>query len=222
MVVHGCCNDPKLLFSLLSFGTPSLQMGHMVQRRSSPNNSDDGHENPHLHFVSDMAEKSNLELAATRYSLGEQVRDGSYPLLMAIENGATCAVIETILHGHREDLLRLTNKFGETALHLALKNHPNENLVTMLLQSSLADLLVHAKEKKHGNLPIHAAAMMGCSPTVMTQLLCLHPDSIFEKNADGKTPLDIAVESKHCPEEVVRLLEITEHHESLETSIRNE
>jgi ankyrin repeat protein len=167
----------------------------------------------HLHFVSDLAGKANLEATITRYCLGEQTRDGSYPLLMAIQHGATCPVVQTMLRGNRETPLLQTNKFGENALHLALLNAGNDHgVIAMLLQSSKNCLLVQAKETRHGNLPIHVAAMRGCSVTIVNQLLLLDPDSIFEKNRAGKTPLDLAIEYGRCLEEVVRLLEISEHH----------
>ena len=123
-------------------------MGHLVNRGSPSSKSEDEQAHSHLNFVSDLAGKSNLESTATRYSLTEQIRDGSYTLLIAIENGAITAVIEAMLRGHREDILRLLNKFGETTLHLALLNPDNESLAIMLLESSLGDYLVQTKERR--------------------------------------------------------------------------
>jgi ankyrin repeat protein len=186
---------------------------HKTSRLMNNEHDDDG---SHLYFVTDMAGKANLEATITRYSLGEQIRDGSYPLLMAIQSGTTCPVVQTMLRGNimENRLLLQTNKFGETALHLALLNaeEHDHGVITMLLQSSKNSFLVEAKEKRHGNLPIHIAAMRGCSATIVDQLLSLEPDSIFGKNRAGKTPLDLAIEYGHCREEVVRLLEISEHH----------
>ncbi len=135
---------------------------------------------------------------------------------MAIQNGASCTIIEKMLNRHREDhLLHLTNKFYETALHLALVRADGECLVTMLLQTTQNCLMVDTKEAIHGNLPIHVAAMMGCSETVAKGLLRLHPDSIFDKNFDAKTPLDLALEYGRCKVEVIRMFEITEHLEGV-------
>ena len=173
-------------------------------------------DDPQFHFLPDMVGKSNLESSITRHSLGHQVRDGSYPLLMAIQNGTTCPVVETMLWGNRDNLLLHTNKFGETALHLALCHAENDHgVTTMLLESSKNAFLVQTKDKKQGNLPIHFAAMRGSYVIIVKQLLRLYPDSIFEKNGAGKTPLDLAVMYGRCKEEIVRLLEISEHHEQL-------
>lgn len=196
-------------------------MGNLVKKRNKNKNNrpiDNGHDDSHLHSVC-LAGKSNLEATITRYSLGQQVRDGSYPLLMAIQNGTTCPVVETLLHwNHEENLLLQTNKFGETALHLALWNagdkQKDHGVITMLLQSSHNAYLAQSKEQRHGNLPIHIASMIGSTTmTTVQQLLDLHPDSIFEKNRAGKTPLDLAMEHRRGDEEVVRLLEISEHME---------
>lgn len=188
-------------------------MGQLAHPHHTLQPDHDGpYQQTHLHFVSDLAEKANLESSSIKYFLGEQIRDGSYPLLMAIQNGASCTTIEKLIGRHREDhLLHLTNKFYETALHLALMRADDDCLITMLLQTTQNSLMVETREKRHGNLPIHVAAMYGCSETVARELLRLSPDSIFEKNFDGKTPLDLALENGHCKEEVVRLFELTEH-----------
>lgn len=189
-------------------------MGNLVNKNNPTTRLtiDKDRDDTHLHFVSDLAGKANLEATVTRYSLGEQIRDGSYPLLMAIQNGATCPVVQTMLRGNRENLLLQTNKFGETALHLALWNADNDHgVITMLLQSSQNRFLVQTKDTKQGNLPIHIAAIKGCSAMIVNQLLCLDPDSIFEKNRAGKTSLDLALANGRCSDEVIRLLEISEH-----------
>lgn len=189
------------------------KMGEMARSRVEKSSEDQEYRNGHLQFVSDLAGKTHLESSATRYSLGDQIRDGSFPMLMAIQNGASCHVIEKMLARHREEhLLHLTNKYYETALHLALMRTTfDDGLIPMLLQTSHGSLMVQTREAKHGNLPIHIAAMMGCSESIIMGLLSIYPDSIFDKNSHGVTPLDLALEYGRCNEEIVRLLEISEH-----------
>jgi hypothetical protein len=75
--------------------------------------------------------------------------------------------------------------------------------------------MVQTREARHGNLPIHVAAMMGCSETIVKELLSLYPDSIFEKNSLGLTPVDLALEYGRCNGETVRVLEISDHIEGI-------
>ena len=189
-----------------------FQMGEMVSTRIKRRSEDNEYHNSNLHFVSDSAGKANLGLAKS-HAFGDQIRDGSFPMLMAIENGASCHVIEKMLARHREEhLLHLTNKYYETALHLALMRPTfDDGLIPMLLQTTQASLMVQTREARHGNLPIHIAAIMGCSEPIVKELLSLYPDSIFEKNSDGMTPLDLALEYGRCNEYIVRALEISDH-----------
>lgn len=168
------------------------------------------------HFVTDTAGKSNLHHNhSMMYS--EQIRDGSFPLLMAIHNGATSNVVETMLAHQHDYLLNETNKYGETALHLALgREDGGLDIALLLLSTSGNYLLAMAKEVRTGCLPIHVLAATATKPSPLllslaTELLQLHPDSIFDKNGDGMTPLDVANDNEECPEELIRLLEISDH-----------
>jgi ankyrin repeat protein len=136
-----------------------------------------------------------------------QIRDGAYPLHMAVSSGAPLGVIEMLIKDAGDVVLK-TNKYGETPLHLALMYHDSE--VAQVLISCGPDAL-RIREKKHGNLPIHTAAAAGLSVNVAKCLIETWPASIHEKNADGLTPLDIAAKTTMCSEEVLRLLEISDH-----------
>jgi ankyrin repeat protein len=167
------------------------------------------------HFVTDKAGKSNLTASATLYVLDQQVRDGSYPLHMALQAGTSRSVVKLILGGEEgEDLLLLTNKHGETPLHIARANPTNEDLVDLLTESYHSFEMMRMKEKQHGDLPVHVAATHGCSVAVAKTLLRIHPNSIHEKNKDSKAPLDLVLEQGHCSEQVVRLFDNSDHSET--------
>jgi ankyrin repeat protein len=175
------------------------------------------------HFVTDLAGKSNLRSSYGGDLLDLQIRDGSYPLHMAIEAGCSRNVVELLMlvRGGEDtptstDLLLLTNKHGETPLHVALANPSSsgangDELVDWLLTEQTSnrcgELTTRMREKRHGNLPIHAAATHGCSVVLAKKLLLWHPNSIHEKNNEDKTPLDLAVECGRCSEKVLRLFE---------------
>jgi ankyrin repeat protein len=152
-----------------------------------------------------MRTKSSIDL---RFDAdNRQMRDGAYPLHMAVSSGAPLGVIEMLIK-EADDVLLMTNKYGETPLHLALM-HDDSAAVQVMIGCGPDALRI--REKKHGNLPIHTAAAAGLSVNVAKCLIETWPESIHEKNAAGLTPLDIAATTTTCSEEVLRLLEISDH-----------
>jgi ankyrin repeat protein len=189
------------------------KMGELAPAKKRYSVVDKGKNNNH--FVTDLAGKSNLR-SSDAGDLNLQIRDGSYPLHMAIEAGCSRNVVELMLR-EDTDLLLLTNKHGETPLHVALSPRPssNDEIVDLLLTETPNRLeLTRIREKRHGNLPIHTAATHGCSVDLAKKLLRLHPNSIHEKNNEFKNPLDLAVACGRCSEKVLRLFEISVHSEA--------
>ena len=245
-------------------------------RKGSRALSDDVNRNDgRYHFVTDTAGgKSNLLNTANTGSYHwfealkvvqqEHVRDGSFPLHMAVAAGAPREVIEMLVRGSNltkppsssvsiSNVLLLTNKYGETPLHIALMDNQSSIVATRALDGAfidtddkydLVDILLHGdrpcssslsgidagppstssglslavtriKDKRHGNLPLHNAVQYGCSVSVAKMLLQHHPNAIHEKNHDMKTPLQIALEYNHCSDDVLRLLEISDHAEDI-------
>ena len=137
-------------------------------------------------------------------NISGQVRDGAYPLHIAIKARAPTPVLEMLIKGAAEVLLK-TNKYGETPLHVALLSGAEDEQVELLIAQGKDAIL--AKDKAHLNLPIHVAATQGCSVCVAKALLEHNRASIHERNTDGKTALDLCLESKKCGEAVMNLLE---------------
>ena len=167
------------------------------------------------HFVIDTAGKPSGNPIDLWYELlTHQIRDGSYPLHEAIAAGAPRGVIEMILK-EADDVLLLTNKHGETPLHIALANQSmvDGDLIDILAGTNLS--IARVKETDHGNLPIHTAATHGCSVAAAKKLLEIHPNSIHQKNDDFKTPLDLAMEHGRCSDDIVRLFTISDHAEDI-------
>lgn len=138
---------------------------------------------------------------------GTQLRDGAYPLHMAVIAGASVGVLELLIK-EAPDVLLLTNKLGETPLHLALQQTRNEDVVELLLRCEPKAIRVR---DKHGDLPIHVAARSGCSIHIGKDLLELWPESIHETNGSSLTPMVLAIQHGNCSDDVLRLLEITDH-----------
>jgi ankyrin repeat protein len=138
-------------------------------------------------------------------AIRSQVRDGAYPLHMAIVAGAPLDVVEMLIK-EASDILLETNKFGETPLHLALKHHVDDVIVEVMLQCG--PKAVYMCDNAHGNTPVHTAAMMGCSVHVAKGLLETWQDAIHQMNLDGLTPLEVAISAGVCSEDVLRLFQI--------------
>lgn len=135
-----------------------------------------------------------------------QIRDGAFPLHMAAEAKAPADVIEMMVKVAPEILLE-TNKFGETPLHLALKNRADDDVIEVMLK--VAPEATHMREKKHGNMPVHISAQVGCSVRAAKALLETWPESVHERNAEGMTPLELALVGGQCVDDVLRLFEIS-------------
>ena len=161
-----------------------------------------GKESPHPdHFVS---RDDGTNFSEIRFqSMSTQVRDGAYPLHMAVQSGAPRSVLTMIIQA-AEDVLLKTNKFGETPLHVALARNVEEDVIDLLVEHESQALRVTDTNQ---NLPLHVAAAHGCSVRVAKTLLQQYPSSLQEKNRNGKTPFELALETGNSQAEVIRLLE---------------
>lgn len=146
----------------------------------------------------------------------EQVRDGAYPLHIAANDGASLEVLKMLIKAEPDIMFRC-NKFGETPLHVALKAQRHvETKDDVIDNESKVLLLVRCGPKatrctdKNRNLPLHVAAMSGCSANAAKELLKFFPEAIHETNSEGYTPMDVALQYRKCSEDVVRLFSIAD------------
>ena len=69
-------------------------------------------------------------------------------------------------------VLQMTNKYGETPLHVALTSDADMQTVEMLVLHMKEDVdTLKMADKRHGNLPLHLAAIHECSDGVAVLLL---------------------------------------------------
>jgi ankyrin repeat protein len=188
--------------------TRTKKIGSLVSRERSSSGGDPLAERKPLdHPIIDqsrgMTFKPSVELRFT--DIAAQVRDGSYPLHMAVESQASFSIVETMIKEAPEILLE-TNKFGETPLQLALKHHADDEMIKLMLNCEKR--AIYMQDNIQGNTPIHTVALAGCSDHVAKLLLETWQDALQKTNAQGLTPLELAVSSRACSEGVVRLFEI--------------
>lgn len=172
-------------------------MGDLVPRRKNKAGHSD-------HFV---APDNGTNFSEGRFlSVSNQIRDGAYPLHMAIKSGGAVSVLTLMVQAAKEVLLK-TNKFGETPLHVALRTEVQRDDAVMELLMDDEGQALHMKDFSQGNFPVHVAATHGCSVGVAKMLFQHNPLSLQKKNKDGKTPLDLALATGKCSEKVLGLLQ---------------
>lgn len=142
----------------------------------------------------------------------KQLREGSYPLHMAIANGAPLPVIEMLINA-APDVLSLTDKLGRTCLHLAVANgatldscvmkdpvtsqetlieqHPKITLEVIELLHSMNKNQIRTKDTTQ-NLPLHTAMEGGCSVCCQDFLVREYPQAASTKNINGLSPHELS------------------------------
>lgn len=184
-------------------------MGNPAPRNQSVENKAHKEVMEHHHDVinpaAGMSAKTSIDY---RFEASDckQIRDGAYPLHMAVAAGAPLSVIEMLVKLGGGILLK-PNKFGETPLHIALLSHSSDNVIETLIRFGPNSLQM--RDNKSANLPIHIAARSGCSVRVAKAMLKEWPELILERNEVNLTPNELAVQSGNCSEDVLRLFKMT-------------
>lgn len=159
--------------------------------------------------------KSIAERRSEEHS-SRQVRDGAYPLHMAIENGGPLQVLE-MLAKEAPEVASKTNKFGQTCLHLAVKNggtssdvagsesfkKPPATTMNAVKMISLLDTTQVKSRDIAKQVPLHIACEVGCSIDVVKFLMNAYPDAIQVVNKDGERPLDLANLFGNCSKDLI-------------------
>ena len=133
----------------------------------------------------------------------QQIRDGSYPLLVAIANGAPMQVVKMLFEGAPE-VASKTDKFGRTCLHLAIRRAghsaediaSDENAPSITLEDIMQIHSMHPDQvktrDKDGRLPLHSACEGECSVEIVQYLTKAFPGAISAADNSGKRPMDVA------------------------------
>jgi len=158
-----------------------------------------------LNTPSDMGTMDSINLRFD--NANEQIRDGAYPLHMAVIAGAPLSVLEMLMKEEVSILLEI-DKYGQIPLHLDLLYHAGEEIVATLANYGTGALSI--REKKKGNLPLHTASSVGLLVHASKCMIESYHESIHEEpNTAGLIPLDVAMQGGKCSEEVLHLLQIS-------------
>ncbi|KAL7510305.1 hypothetical protein ACHAXN_007274 [Cyclotella atomus] len=226
-----CC-DKKDVIQLLLKANPSAlrartKLGSLVKKKSkvAPSSlvKDESFSMNNHHLVLDGTTSSSWRSSQIKTSSetqfderSKQLRDGSYPLHMAITNSAPFPVIEMLIKA-APDVLSLTDKFDRTCLHLAVANGATldsivnvdpitlkETIIERYPMTTMEVLeLIHStnikqicQEDKSKNLPLHTAMQRGCAAKCEEFLIQEYPQAVDAMNIDNLTPSDLALKRR--------------------------
>eukprot|EP01083_Nonionella_stella_P113393 334277_1 len=102
-------------------------------KQQEPKQNQDHTKQQPKHFIADMnvhSQKSNIDIKFHQYD--SQIRDGSYPLHIALSNGASTDVIKILIDVGGDDVLRMKNKFDKIPIDVAQELNYGEHTLQLL------------------------------------------------------------------------------------------
>jgi ankyrin repeat protein len=214
-------NHQNLCFFLSLFHSVEIQM--KISQSIMPNAHDPSH-------IRNLALSTDLSLLITkdkhwaaaalrcrshpheaREAMEVKVR-GAYtakitPLHYACENQPSVEVIKTLIHANPSALERRQEPGGQLPLHAACTWGASSGVIQELLLA-----LPSCAEMKDflSNLPLHCACYSGADTKVVESLLRVYPQSVWPRNHQGSSAVDIVRRLSHSNRrEVLGLLERT-------------
>lgn len=132
-------------------------------------------------------------------------RDYQYPVNIAINNGASCEVIQVLASAAPEVLIKPEGAQGLTTIQLALQKEPkNYKLMEVLLQANPA---VATIPTIHQNTLLHLACQRACPLAMVQAFYRANPKALHHRNFHGETPVILAQRTLCCPEDVLNYLQ---------------
>lgn len=198
--------------------------GIEVQMPNSPNNQNNPKQIKALAESTDLslliARDKHWEAAALRCRLcpneaGEALEvkvRGAYtakitPLLFACEHNPSVELIKALIKANPASLRRRQDPGGQLPIHAACTWGASSGVIDTLLStdSSMAE-----EQDFLSNLPLHCACYSGAETSIVRSLLRVHPQSVWTRNHQGSSAVDIVKRLSHSNRrEVLGLLDMT-------------
>ena len=127
-----------------------------------------------------------------------------YPINIALAHGANKKVLKLLAHSGTDVLAYKDGKNGGASLGTALSSKQCD--------LEVVDILLSANQRcaqiadRRGNYPLHIAVSYGSSLDIIQRLYAVYPQAQLMRNFHSQTPIDIAIQSTRCPEEVMDFL----------------
>jgi hypothetical protein len=132
-------------------------------------------------------------------------RDYQYPVNIAINNGASCEVIQILASAAPEVLVQLEGVQGLTTVQIGLQKQPkNHKLVEILLQANPEAAAIRTS---HENTLLHLACQRACPLAMVQTIYRADPTALHHRNFHGETPMVLAQRTICCPEDVLNYLQ---------------
>lgn len=127
-----------------------------------------------------------------------------YPINLALAHGANKKVLRLLADSGTDVLAYKDGQNGGASLGTALSSKPCD--------LEVVDILLSANQRcaqiadRRGNYPLHIAVSYGSSLDIIQRLYAVYPQAQLMRNFHSQTPIDIAIQSTRCPEEVMDFL----------------
>jgi hypothetical protein len=119
------------------------------------------------------------------------------PINIALSHKASLEVLDLLVKADPSQLSQKDGIHGVNSLCLALEKRPNDVAVLGMFLISSPNL-ARLPCDNNQNTPLHVACHQESSLPIVRQLFRLHPASLFHRNENGKTPLDILQKQVRC------------------------
>eukprot|EP00536_Pseudo-nitzschia_multiseries_P000992 jgi/Psemu1/62933/estExt_Genemark1.C_120124 len=155
-----------------------------------------------LRFDADAVRRSIVVTNDAELSPSKKANNGlyGYPINIALSNGANTKVLKLLAESGPDVLAYKDGANSCDSLGAALSlGHCNLEVVDLLLSCNQQCARV---ADRRGNYPLHVAVSYGRSLEIVKRLYSVYPEAHRRRNFHSQTPIDIAVQSTRCPEEV--------------------
>ena len=115
-------------------------------------------------------------------------RDGNLPIMGAVANGCSAAVVRLLLKRHPDGIRSRLGK--HTLLHQAACNGQSEETVSALIEAWPG---AAAERDDEGNAPLHIAAACQASASVVRAILAACPESATWRGTMQRLPLSLCL-----------------------------
>jgi hypothetical protein len=109
-------------------------------------------------------------------------------------------VVDALLEGNPAAIRSRDDKFGQLPLHIACIHTASAQVLRALVEGHTEALRI--TDKEYGRLPLHFACLYG-SPFEISLLVSAEQRALIFKDADGKTPMDLAEGSNNLHREAI-------------------
>jgi hypothetical protein len=129
------------------------------------------------------------------------------PLLFACEHNPSVELVKALIKANPASLKRRQDPGGQLPIHAACTWGASSGVIDLLLS---ADPSMAEEQDFLSNLPLHCACYSGAETSIIRALLRVYPQSVWPRNHQGSSAVDIVKRLSHPNRrEVLGLLDMT-------------